>query len=119
MGCASSATLAAIPRRARGRSSTITSSSSPTRTAPRCTASAARFPIPGAATAASRSTAPRATAAAAERGPKLKFGNPYEQEHFDLIEAIRNNVAHNEGWYGATSSFTAVLGRMATYSGQR
>lgn len=23
----------------------------------------------------------------------------------------------NEGWYGATSSFTAVLGRMAVYSG--
>ena len=53
------------------------------------------------------------------RGPKLKFGNAYEQEHFDLVEAIRSNVAHNEGWYGATSSFTAVLGRMATYSGQR
>jgi predicted dehydrogenase len=52
-------------------------------------------------------------------GPKLKFANPYEQEHFDLVEAIRNNVARNEGWYGATSSFTAVLGRMATYSGQR
>jgi myo-inositol 2-dehydrogenase / D-chiro-inositol 1-dehydrogenase len=25
---------------------------------------------------------------------------------------------HNEGYYGANSSFTAVLGRMATYSGQ-
>ena len=49
----------------------------------------------------------------------MKFGNAYEQEHFDLIEAIRNNEPRNEGWYGATSSFTAVLGRMATYSGQR
>jgi len=40
------------------------------------------------------------------------------QEHIDLIAAIRNNEKHNEGHYGATSSFTAVLGRMATYSGQ-
>ena len=24
----------------------------------------------------------------------------------------------NEGWYGAVSSMTAILGRMATYSGQ-
>ena len=40
------------------------------------------------------------------------------QEHMDLIAAIRSNEKHNEGHYGATSSFTAVLGRMATYSGQ-
>jgi hypothetical protein len=52
------------------------------------------------------------------RGPKLKYGNPYQQEHYDLQEAIRNNEKYNEGWYGATSSFTAVLGRMATYSGK-
>ena len=48
----------------------------------------------------------------------MKFGNPYEQEHVDLVKAIRGNAKYNEGWYGATSSFTAVLGRMATYSGQ-
>ncbi len=41
-----------------------------------------------------------------------------EQEHVDLIDAIRNGEKQNDGWYGATSSFTAVLGRMATYSGQ-
>ena len=52
------------------------------------------------------------------RGPKLKFGNAYQQEHYDLLQAIRNNEKRNEGWYGATSSFTAVLGRMATYSGK-
>jgi hypothetical protein len=52
------------------------------------------------------------------RGPKLKYPNPYQQEHFDLLAAIRGNDKYNEGWYGATSSFTAVLGRMATYSGQ-
>ncbi len=42
----------------------------------------------------------------------------YDQEHVDLIDAIRNDKKQNDGWYGATSSFTAVLGRMATYSGQ-
>ena len=52
------------------------------------------------------------------RGPKLKYPNPYEQEHYDLLAAIRANAKYNEGWYGATSSFTAVLGRMATYSGK-
>jgi predicted dehydrogenase len=50
-------------------------------------------------------------------GPKLQHG-PYQQEHLELLTAIRNNTKYNEGWYGATSSFTAVLGRMATYSGQ-
>jgi predicted dehydrogenase len=49
------------------------------------------------------------------RGPKL---NAWEQEHRDLIAAIRQNRPYHEGWYGATSSFTGVLGRMATYSGQ-
>jgi hypothetical protein len=44
--------------------------------------------------------------------------NPFDQEHVALVEAIRKNQKHNDGWYGATSSFTAVLGRMATYSGQ-
>ena len=44
--------------------------------------------------------------------------NPYDQEHVDLIAAIRNNQKLNDGWHGATSSFTAVFGRMATYSGK-
>jgi predicted dehydrogenase len=44
--------------------------------------------------------------------------NPYEQEHVDLVNAIRNGEPLNAGHYGATSSFTAVLGRMATYSGK-
>lgn len=48
----------------------------------------------------------------------VKGRNPYEQEHIDLVKAIRNNEQHNDGWHGATSSFTAVLGRMASYSGQ-
>lgn len=44
--------------------------------------------------------------------------NPYVQEHIDLQNAIAKNQPFNEGHYGADSSFTAVLGRMATYSGQ-
>lgn len=56
--------------------------------------------------------------AVAGTGPKLQFANPYEQEHADLQQAIREDKKHNEGWYGAISSMTAVMGRMATYSGQ-
>ena len=41
----------------------------------------------------------------------------YELEHVDLVNAIRRGLKLNDGWHGATSSFTAVLGRMATYSG--
>jgi myo-inositol 2-dehydrogenase/D-chiro-inositol 1-dehydrogenase len=40
------------------------------------------------------------------------------QEHVDLIAAIRSGAKYNEAHYGATSSMTAVLGRMATYSGK-
>ncbi len=50
-------------------------------------------------------------------GVDFKFG-AYDQEHYALVEAIRNNTPYNEGHFGATSSFTAVLGRMATYSGK-
>ncbi len=57
-----------------------------------------------------------------EAGEKWRFKgenpNPYVQEHIDLIAAIRKGEKYNEGWFGATSSFTAVLGRMATYSGK-
>lgn len=48
-------------------------------------------------------------------GPRV---NPYDQEHVNLIEAILQDKPLNDGWHGATSSFTSVLGRMATYSGQ-
>jgi len=51
-------------------------------------------------------------------GPKLESDNPYDQEHVDLVKAIRKDLPLNEGWFGAASSMTAVLGRMATWSGQ-
>ena len=44
--------------------------------------------------------------------------SPYLREHSDLLEAIWNGKPYNEGWLGATSSFTSVLGREASYSGQ-
>jgi len=48
-------------------------------------------------------------------GPQVQG---HQQEHVDLLKAIRDDAPHNEGYYGAASSMTAVLGRMATYSGQ-
>jgi myo-inositol 2-dehydrogenase/D-chiro-inositol 1-dehydrogenase len=44
--------------------------------------------------------------------------NAMVQEHKDLIQAIRSGGKCNDGWHGATSSFTAVLGCEANYSGQ-
>ena len=44
--------------------------------------------------------------------------DPYQQEHDDLFNAIRNDKPFNEAEYGAKSSMTAILGRMATYSGK-
>jgi len=44
--------------------------------------------------------------------------NPYQVEHDVLVEAIRQNRSHNEIDYAARSTMTALLGRMASYSGQ-
>jgi len=44
--------------------------------------------------------------------------DPYQQEHDDLFDAIRNNKPYNEAEYGAHSTMTSILGRMATYSGK-
>ncbi|HVY70562.1 MAG TPA: Gfo/Idh/MocA family oxidoreductase [Verrucomicrobiae bacterium] len=44
--------------------------------------------------------------------------DPYQQEHDDLFDAIRNNKPYNEAERGAKSSLTAILGRMATYTGK-
>ena len=42
----------------------------------------------------------------------------YQAEHDALFDAIRNDRPHNEAEYGALSTMTAILGRMATYSGK-
>jgi len=49
------------------------------------------------------------------RGAKV---NSYQVEHDVLFEAIRNNRPHNEAEFGATSTMTGVLGRMAVQSGK-
>ncbi|MBE6428531.1 MAG: Gfo/Idh/MocA family oxidoreductase [Planctomycetaceae bacterium] len=50
------------------------------------------------------------------RGEKLP--DPYDVEHTDLINAIKENKKYHEGWAGATASMIGIMGRMATYSGQ-
>lgn len=44
--------------------------------------------------------------------------DPYQQEHNDLVAAILNNKPYDEGTRGALSTMTAIMGRMAGYSGQ-
>lgn len=44
--------------------------------------------------------------------------DPYVQEHTDLIESIRNGKPINELKNVAESSLTAVMGRMAAYTGK-
>ena len=44
--------------------------------------------------------------------------DPYQQEHDDLFAAIRADKAYNEAARGAKSSLTAIMGRLATYSGK-
>ncbi len=42
----------------------------------------------------------------------------HQQEQHDLIEALMAGEIYNEGEYGAKSTFTAILGREACYSGK-
>jgi hypothetical protein len=49
---------------------------------------------------------------------KTKSLSGHAQEQVDLIGALRAGRRYNEGYYGANSSMTAVMGRMATYSGK-
>ena len=44
--------------------------------------------------------------------------NGHQQEQTDLLATLRAGERYNEGYYGANSSMTAVLGRMANYSGK-
>jgi hypothetical protein len=60
------------------------------------------------------SLTPRSLKARGYRGD-----NPYQREHEDLMASIRGEGPYLcDAEYGATSSMTAVMGRMATYSGQ-
>ena len=44
--------------------------------------------------------------------------DPYVQEHTDLIEAIRSGKQINEARQVAESTLSAIMGRMASYTGQ-
>lgn len=44
--------------------------------------------------------------------------NPYQVELDVLVDAVRQDKPHNEVQYGAMSTMTAIMGRMASYSGQ-
>jgi predicted dehydrogenase len=53
------------------------------------------------------------------RDKKRVAENPYQREHDDLVRSIRGDGPYCfDIDYGATSSMTAVMGRIATYSGQ-
>lgn len=43
--------------------------------------------------------------------------NPFQEEINALFSYIREDVANNDAYYGATSTFSAILGRDAGYSG--
>ena len=45
--------------------------------------------------------------------------DPYQVEHNELQQAIREKTYLNNAWYGAESTLTALMGRMATYSGKK
>jgi predicted dehydrogenase len=46
-----------------------------------------------------------------------EVADPYQVEHDELFAAIRSGAEYNEAENGAKSTLTAILGRMATYSG--
>ncbi len=46
-----------------------------------------------------------------------KDSNPYEQEHTDLIQSIRDGKPLNEGRTVAEATLTAIMGRMSAYTG--
>ncbi len=50
---------------------------------------------------------------------RKKSPNPYQVEHDVLFDAVRNGKPHNETHYAAMSTLTAIMGRMAGYSGKQ
>jgi predicted dehydrogenase len=51
------------------------------------------------------------------RSTAKKWDN-HHQEHHDMFAALRQGDVYNEGDNGALSTMTAIMGRMATYSGK-
>ena len=118
------------PARSTARSSTTTPSSSPTPTARRCSANAATSTAAaidvsehahgtkGTARHRRRRAGRSSTARTASGGATRRKVDNHHQEHHDMFAALRRGEIYNEGDYGAESTITAILGRMATYSGK-
>ncbi|MDX2415245.1 MAG: hypothetical protein QNK33_08635, partial [Bacteroidales bacterium] len=53
----------------------------------------------------------------AEGKPQLKVG-PYDQEHIDLVSAIRTGEHFNEAENTAISTMVAIMGRISAYTGK-
>lgn len=47
-----------------------------------------------------------------------EHGGPYVQEHVDLLNSILENKPLNEAYNVATSTLTAIMGRISAYTGQ-
>ena len=65
---------------------------------------------------------PEGKAKSADKKRKRGVGadpDPYEVEHAELQQAIREDKYRNNAYYTADSTMMAILGRMATYSGQK
>jgi predicted dehydrogenase len=50
--------------------------------------------------------------------PDFPDRNAYVQEHVDLLESILKDEPLNEAWNVATSTLTAIMGRISTYTGK-
>lgn len=61
---------------------------------------------------------PAAEAAKGRRNRRSSDPDPYQTEHDILQAAVRDNTPKNDAYYGAESTMTAIMGRMATYSGK-
>jgi predicted dehydrogenase len=53
-----------------------------------------------------------------ERIFRSSGGGGHQQEHHDLFANIRSGQIPNEGDFGAKSTMTAIIGRLATYTGR-
>jgi myo-inositol 2-dehydrogenase / D-chiro-inositol 1-dehydrogenase len=60
----------------------------------------------------------RRSTARGAAGIKDLGSNPYQVEHDTLFAAIRSDKPHMEAATGAEATMTAILGRMATYTGR-
>lgn len=52
------------------------------------------------------------------QAPGTSKFSAYDQEHIDLVTAIRTNQPLNEAEHLATSTLTAIMGRTAAYTGK-